>query len=66
LKGTATFAVGGMAYLQGITSGGVIVLDGARVVIGGAREVIGERKKDRGGVPRSCAMRLYRLPCWCE
>jgi hypothetical protein len=41
LKETATVTVGGMAYLQGVTPGGVIVLDGARVVIGGARVVIG-------------------------
>jgi hypothetical protein len=41
LKETATVTAGGMAYLQGVTAGGVIVLDGARVVIGGARVVIG-------------------------
>jgi parallel beta-helix repeat protein len=41
LKETATVTVGGMAYLQGETAGGMIVLDGARVVIGGARVVVG-------------------------
>jgi hypothetical protein len=41
LKETASVTVGGMAYLQGVTAGGVLVLDGARVVVDGARVVVG-------------------------